>query len=320
VTKDPSCGFAIGNDEQYKPVRVVANQGIRVGDGNGAGLLAYHSSRPLDAPRAGADRLVVVVHGAVRDSRNYLRYAQDAARRAGSGALIVAPQFLADVDVGDAAGGQDGMLRWDVEGWKGGYPAPGPVALSSFSAMDSLLNQLAWPDNRPTVVIFGNSAGGQYVNRYAAVGHGPDLLADRGVRVRFVIANPSTYLYFDRERPVPVADGASVNRWRYGLDEAPPYVDSAPEQALARYLARDVTIALGQEDTDNAALLLEVSPPAVAQGANRFERGMRYDEHVRRLAGAAGLAARHKLIQLAGIGHSARDVLAAAELRTTIFG
>ena len=46
------------------------------------------------------------------------------------------------------------------------------------------------------MVIFGNSAGGQFVNRYAAVGRGPGALAARGIQTRFIVANPSTYLYF----------------------------------------------------------------------------------------------------------------------------
>ncbi len=49
-------------------------------------------------------------------------------------------------------------------------------------------------------------------------------------------------------------------------------------------LARDVTIVLGALDTDRASLLLEVSPAAMAQGANRFDRDLHYDQHVRRLA------------------------------------
>ena len=258
---------------------------------------------------------MVVVHGAVRDSDNYLRYALDGARRAGSSALIVAPQFLTNVDVGAAAG----VLHWEIEGWKGGYPALGPVAVSSFTAMDSLLDQLTAAANRQCVVIAGNSAGGQFVNRYAAVGHGPDLLADRGIEVRFVIANPSTYLYFDRERPVAV-DGPGINSWRYGFDDTPAYVASSPEQSLVRYLARDVTIALGEQDSDNAALLLEVSPAAMAQGANRFERGIHYDRYIRQRARAAGLRPTHRLIRLADVGHAARDVLAAPELREILFG
>jgi len=119
----PGDAFAIGNDEQYRPVRVVGDQRVPVGGPEGTGWLACHASRSLREPRRGP--VVIVVHGALRDSDRYLASAQHAARLACSDALIV-----------------------------------------------------------------GNSAGGQFVNRYAAVGRGPDALAARGLRVRFVVANP----------------------------------------------------------------------------------------------------------------------------------
>ena len=76
---------------------------------------------------------------------------------------------------------------------------------------------------------------------------------------------------------------------------------------------------LGELDHDEASLLLEVSPAAMAQGANRLDRGLRYDEHVRGLARAAGLPCRHRLIRLAGVGHTAADVLAAERTREIVF-
>jgi pimeloyl-ACP methyl ester carboxylesterase len=308
----PGDAFAIGNDEQYRPVRTVGAQRVLVSGPEGTGLLACDASGPLGGPQRGP--VVVVVHGALRDSDRYLASARHAARLAASDALIVAPQFLADVDRAD------GALYWRVEGWKGGYPALGPAPLSSFGVMDSLLARLApAPGPDPAVVVFGNSAGGQFVNRYAAVGRGPDVLAARGLRVRFVVANPSTYLYFSRERPVPVPDAAHVNDWRYGFDRAPGYVDANPGRSLERYLGRDVTIVLGELDNDEASLLLEVSPAAMAQGTNRLDRGLRYDQHVRALARAAGLPFRHRLIRLAGVGHTAADVLAAERTREIVF-
>ena len=308
----PGDAFAIGDDTQYWPVAATGDLRVPVSGPEGTGLLACHASGPLGAPRGGP--VVIVVHGALRDSDRYLASARHAARLAASDALIVAPQFPADVDRAD------GALYWRVEGWKGGYPALGPAPLSSFGAMDSLLSQLApEPGPDPAVVVFGNSAGGQFVHRYAAVGRGPDILAARGLRVRFVVANPSTYLYFSRERPVPVPDAAHVNDWRYGFDRAPGYVDANPGRSLERYLGRDVTVVLGELDKDEASLLLEVSPAAMAQGANRLDRGLRYDQHVRGLARAAGLPFRHRLIRLAGVGHTAADVLAAARTREIVF-
>jgi hypothetical protein len=160
----PGDAFAVGNDEQYRPVQAVGDQRVLVSGPEGTGRLACHASRPLGGPPRGP--VVVVVHGALRDSDRYLASAQHAARLAGSDALIVAPQFLAEVD--PAAG----ALYWTVEGWKGGYPALGPTALSSFGAMDSLLAQLApeaGPDPAagaapdPAGVVFGNTAGGPVV-------------------------------------------------------------------------------------------------------------------------------------------------------------
>jgi hypothetical protein len=321
----PDHAFAIQDDEQYQPAEVAGDQHVRVTGRAGAGLLLCHASRSLGAAPRDVERLLIVVHGALRDSGRYLGHAVAAAQHSGTSTLVIAPQFLADVDRAARAGPPVGALYWDVEGWKGGQPALGPAAISSFAAMDSLLLQLTGPGvlaggRNPVVVIAGNSAGGQYVNRYAAVGRAPDALAQRGIPVRFIIANPSTYLYFDAERPVAVPDSAHVNRWRYGFEAAPAYVGTGPQQSLERYLARDVTIVLGAGDNDRAALLLEVSPPAMAQGANRLERGIYYDAHVRRLARAARLAARHRLIQLTGIGHSARDILTAEPTRDAMFG
>lgn len=318
--------FAIQAEAQSQSAKTIADQHVLVRDADGgSGLLRCHASRSLDLPRADVERLLVVVHGALRDSDRYLAHAQAAAGTDNPATLIVAPQFLADVDLNGSSVVPDGSLYWDVESWKGGAPAIGPEPVSSFSAMDSLLWQLTetrrLSGNRNlSVVIIGNSAGGQYVNRYAAVGRVPDALADDGIPVHFIIANPSTYLYFDRSRPVEVPAGAGVNSWRYGFDDPPPYVDCSAAESLRRYVGRDVTIMLGDEDRDGAAMLLEVSAAAMAQGANRFERGINYHQHVQALAGKAGLTAKHELCPLAGIGHDAGYVLAAPETRKIMFG
>lgn len=245
----------------------------------------------------------------------------------GAETVCVAPQFLGDVDVRSGLRVPDGALYWDVDGWKSGLPSLGGVAISSFTAMDCLLGELVrtiWPPrNSPrdrVVVIAGNSAGGQFVNRYAVVGRGPDALRADGIDVRLVIANPSSYLYFTPERPVTVPGELAVNRWRYGFDDPPRYVSESPQRYLERYLERDVTIVIGGEDRDPAALLLEVSGPAMAQGGTRLERAHFYHRHIRDVAGTAGLHARHTLITLPGVGHDARDVLAAEQTRDVLFG
>jgi hypothetical protein len=319
----PPAVQAVRAEVQNESAKTVGDQYVWVQDGDAEGRLPCHASRPLDALGPGIERLLVVVHGALRDSDRYFEHATNAAAAAGdagSFALIVAPQFLADVDHAPKD-----TLYWGVEGWKGGEPALGPAQISSFTAMDCLLLGLT-ASSRPrdtkklVVVIVGNSAGGQFVNRYAAVGQAPDVLAKHGIPVRFIIANPSTYLYFDHDRPVTVPNDPAINRWRYGFEGPPTYVKGTPEESLRRYLKRDVTIVLGAEDREADALLLEVGAAAMAQGANRFERGINYDRHIRRRAREQGLAVNHQVIELAGVGHAAGDVLVARQTREIMFG
>lgn len=97
-------------------------------------------------------------------------------------------------------------------------------------------------------------------------------------------------------------------------------MEDTPQQSLHRYLRRDVTIVLGTEDRDEGALLLEVGAAAMAQGANRFERGVNYGEYIDDLARKEGLSASHRVIQLDGVGHSAGEVLAAMKTLKIMFG
>src|SRR2546426_4959428 len=106
--------FAIQDAEQYQSTKTIADQHIPVRDGDGAtGLLLCHASRALDMPSLGIERLLVVVHGALRDSDRYLAHAEAAAGNGGSSTLIVAPQFLANVDLGAHAGAPDSALYWE---------------------------------------------------------------------------------------------------------------------------------------------------------------------------------------------------------------
>ncbi|HEY1917378.1 MAG TPA: hypothetical protein VGH27_17570, partial [Streptosporangiaceae bacterium] len=105
-----------------------------------------------------------------------------------------------------------------------------------------------------------------------------------------------------------------------GFDDAPDYVRGGADENLRRYLARDVTIVLGREDRDGASLLLETGAAAMAQGANRYDRGVSYHAYIAGLARAQGLEPRHRLIRLDGVGHAAADVMAAGPVREILFG
>ena len=107
-----------------------------------------------------------------------------------------------------AESAQSGELYWldgssSGHSWKQGDPSNTPgTAVSSFEVMDHLLSMVTdrarFPNLR-VITLIGHSAGGQYVQRYAAGTQAPASFAEH--RFVFVVANPSSYLYLNGQRP-----------------------------------------------------------------------------------------------------------------------
>lgn len=121
------------------------------------------------------------------------------------------------------------------------------------------------------------------VQRYAAVGHRIAAFEKSGIALRYVVSNPSSYLYFDDDRPVPftVAGCENFNTWKYGLRVAPPYVGAPPAPDVENaYIARKVTYLLDADDEDPNRSDLDKSCAGEAEGPNRLQRGVNYFQHL----------------------------------------
>jgi pimeloyl-ACP methyl ester carboxylesterase len=309
-----------------RPVKAIADHTIRVASAKGTGLLPAYISldgRPVDLSRPQPVILhaLVVFHGKARDADVYNHSGVEAiedAGAAGNATLLVTPQFLGQVDI-QAFHLGPGILRWAPEEWMGGANALN-APLSSFDAIDTILAMLAdrklFP-NLQTVVLAGHSAGGQLVQRYAVAGRGGDALTRLGIRVRYVVANPSSYAYFNPERPVlnPVADfsfavpsqtcSGEFNHWKYGLLDPPQYLASSDVAELERrYVARNVIYLLGTSDTDPHHPALDVSCPAELEGPYRLFRGKAYLRYLQlRHPELAEAQASQQVWLVPGVGH-----------------
>jgi pimeloyl-ACP methyl ester carboxylesterase len=281
-----------------RPVKAVANRLLQVSTAKGSGTLPLYASvegSPVDFshPLPSVARALIVFHGKLRNADTYNQSGLDAIKRAGKagqGTLLITPQFLAPVDV-DAYRLPPNVLSWTPEEWMGGENAQN-IPISSFDAIDAILAQLGdhrlFP-NLKMVVLAGHSGGGQVVQRYAVVGRGGDALIRTGVHVRYVIANPSSYVYFSPERPILKPHGdytfavpehtcyGHYNRWKYGVLDPPPYVGDRDFAELEqRYIRRDVLYLLGSNDTDPNHPALDTSCPGEDEGPYRFFRGKAY--------------------------------------------
>ena len=294
-----------------RPVSAVADGRIDVG---GRGVLPLYVSKSWTAPQPDVTRAVLVLHGRLRNADVYYRSAKKAQAAAGAAdatALLVVPQFLADIDV-EAHHLPRETLRWTLTGWQGGDAATGPQPVSSFEALDAILAHLADRSLFPAltdVVIAGHSGGAQVVQRYAIAGRGEAALAQRHIAVRYVVANPSSYAYFSADRPEPAIAAAcpGYDDWKYGMAARPAYLaDATPAELESIYVSRRVIYLLGTRDTDPDHPALDKTCMAEAQGSSRYARGHAY---AAAMSARAGGTPNHQLWDVVGVGHNGDRML-----------
>jgi pimeloyl-ACP methyl ester carboxylesterase len=301
------------------------------GDG-GAVTLGYCGNAPIDQANAAVRRIIVIVHGDSRQVCDAAKAATTSASLAGVGSstLVVAPYFI----IADDAGAKTATnAYWSDSGWKMGSsslasPLPRTATISSFAAMDQVLAQLSVTQRFPNadkIVVAGHSAGGQFVNRYAAT---TTLDPSLGIRRTYVVANPSSYLYLSNQRPVngtlqtltssQVSACSSYNRYKYGLDRLNAYAGASSSTTIkARYAATDVTYLLGTADTlqDSA---LDTTCSGKLQGLNRWERGNAYFKSLGATLGST-VNGKQRLLPVPGVGHEGSKMFTSTQGQWALF-
>ncbi|MCE0464410.1 MULTISPECIES: alpha/beta fold hydrolase [Pseudomonas] len=270
-------------------------------------------------PPASIQRVLIILHGRLRNAETYLHSAEKAAGQAGQLAttLIIAPQFLNEQDVLRHQLPAE-LLRWQGNEWMAGGLSTGPHPLSSFQVLDEIMARVSdrqqFPDVKE-IVIAGHSGGAQVVQRYALLARGPFRIPPR-----FVVANPSSYAYFDAQRPMAFAPAScpSFDQWKYGLQNLPAYAaGQTPAQLEEHYIKRDIVYLLGQQDTDPEHPALDKGCEAQTQGPYRLLRGHFFFDYLTRRH-PVGL--NQRLIEVPGVGHDGDGMFNSAEGLKVLFG
>ena len=176
------------------------------------------------------------------------------------------------------------------------------------------------------VVVAGHSAGGQFTQRYAAT---TSIEAQRpGLRFRYVVTNPSSYLYLNDQRPVNSnRDQSSVrfgtphrcstyNEYKFGLEDRNRYASRlTADQIRDQYTGRYVVYLLGGDDNDIGSADLDHSCEADVQGAQRLARGRFYYRHMMQFFPAN----RHRKLIVGGVGHSGGRMFRSANGQEALF-
>lgn len=314
----------IGNGERWVPLYEPATglavlRSFPVSRSGSTLTVDYWGNRDALAVDASVTRAVLVVHGASRDARGYATSMMMAADIAGESATtaVVAPHFATDSE----GAANPLRLTWGSQGWKQGDLSRStnrPFRISTFEVADEVLAAMkaAFP-NASDVLVIGHSAGGQFINRYVSAAAVPAS--------RYIVANPSSYVYWDRTRfldggwrePTVQEQEACPewNTYKYGLDGLNTYMTGIGTAAMrANTISRTISLLLGEADVlqDSA---LDTYCPAMMQGQHRLERGQRYAVHVQRSLGTV-----LPITTVPGVGHSARDMFTSPTGVTAVFG
>lgn len=285
------------------------------------GNIRYYRSLPLTRNES-VRRAVVVIHGNGRNAGDYFEYAIAAARleHGLNDALVLAPHFRTRDDRPSA-----NEHYWSSHGWKIGNKSRDSRRVSSFSVMDRLLALLCpagspmFPNIR-TVVIAGHSAGGQFVNRYLAGGSG---CPNAAVETRYLVMNPSSYLYVDERRrsmpsgpfTAPRTGCRTYDDYKYGLRELNSYMRRVGTDEIRRRLfTRRAWYLAGEADTATGRSL-DQRCEAELQGPNRLVRHANYRDYAGQFEKWTGSV----FVTIPGIGHSGRRMLASEPARVIAF-
>jgi len=295
---------------------------------NGSALkIPYFSNHSLDTTDYGIANAVIVIHGTNRNADDYYANMSNAASMRPfetDSLIIIAPQFLTEVDI-DSFSLDNEHLYWSNGGWKSGSNSrnnvtnPRPEKIPSYAVLDTVMLRLAQKfPNLESIVFTGHSAGGQVTNRYSATTPIVDTLCIQfEVSTKFIVANPSSYLYLDEKRrvsatvdqfSVPVAVCSGYNDWKYGLINLYTYPANVGVNSIRNmFEKRQVVYLLGENDNDSNSTSLDISCEAMLQGNHRLERGAIYHNYLVDYYGNSILSY-HSIDTIPGVGHSNFDM------------
>jgi cyanophycinase len=289
-------------------------------------FLTYYTTDDFQIKNVNIKRLVIIVHGALRNGDEYFTAAVNASKKHGvrKNTMIVAPHFRRESDQREQEEIYYGN-RWDTK-WKYGYKSQDSDSVSSFTLIDTLIKQISSSGSFPNlenIIVTGHSAGGQFTQRYAI---GSTIREEIDKKISFVPSNPSSYMYLDSER-FHFKDGnysvidtgescPEFNEYIYGPIHRADYLAKTSVKDLKlNYKANRIIYLMSEEDTGTD--MLDRSCEAMLQGRNRFERAKNFWHYDKKLIGGTS---NHKFFGIAGAGHEYINVYESTEAAEVVFG
>ena len=176
-------------------------------------FIPYLSNHPINIVNPQISHAIIGIHGSGSGTYKIFRPCHKHVKESGLNdkVLVLAPAFL--IGRYEKYIEEDNLLYWPGRylKWTWGLAdartksSKESLRISTFELMENILKKLCDNQTFPnlkTITMVGSSAGGQFINRFAASNLVEDKAATpAGVRIRYIVANPLSYLYMDNRRP-----------------------------------------------------------------------------------------------------------------------
>lgn len=234
-------------------------------------------------------RVLFSMHGAQRTSAPGLENWKPFAEK--EGFIIIAPEYRKpyylenDYQFGGVMRERMGVEPAEQEKW----------TYNTIEAIFDLFKKETG-SNAEVYDMFGHSAGGQFTHRF--------LLSVPDARVgKAVAANPGSWTFLYTEGLA--AESGTLYGWPYSVKNTP----MADDAHLKAFLAKNLTVHLGTEDTAVSGKHVPTDEAALAQGKYRYDRGRNFYEHARKLAEEKGWEFNWQIVEVQGAGHSGKEMV-----------
>ena len=284
----------------------------------GSKKMPAYINRPIDRFDPRVTRAIIVLHGSGANASGYYdRIDAVIPSTMEEKVMVISPHFQEAPASGD--------WGWPDDDWREAGDSGG---ISSFTVLDNfvaLLRNGNFP-NLKWVILVGHSAGGQTAQRFASFTDVDSRPWTNAQYMKFVVANPSSYLYLNEYRNpegdnswvIPgndCSDGNGYNEWKYGLQGLYGYTASRGiNWARAHLPTRQVELLAGTEDNFDEGSL-DTDCAAMWQGPHRYARAHIFKMFMDRYYPGHKL----RLTDVPGVEHDSTTMFASPQGRSALF-
>ena len=289
---------------------------------NGSGTFDFYASFPIYEEQAEWENLtsaIIMVHGLNRNADDYFEYLMSTlqSEERQDETILIAPFYKFESE----STGDD--FYWSDKGWRAGRSSADPARITSFSAIDQLIAQLANRDRFPVledILVIGQSSGGLFTHLFAGATAAPE--DHPHLQFQFIVGESQYFYYADGRRVDESSDQLFVptgctgyDIWPFGFRSVPPDLTSiSKEDYNERFAQRPVTYLLGN-GTGSDGSLNTTDCSATLLGSSRFQRGQNMLTYMN-LAFPEGH--QHQKVIAQGISHEGSRMYQTPEFRTLL--